>query len=259
MAYGETYEQFVGKFKPKKTTDDCYTPAVVYDAVADWVAEEYGVNRQRFVRPFYPGGDYENYAYNAGDIVVDNPPFSILSKICGFYQDNGIPFFLFAPSKTIFSLRRAQKIICGVDITYDNGAVVGTSFVTNMDSFEVRSAPKLYVKVETANNTNLQASKKHLPKYQYPPEVLTFSVIEKLTKLGVDFRVAAEDCYFVRKLDDQSASKKSIYGGGYLLSAAKAQEVAKAKERAKQEVTQIWTLSDRERHIVDGLGKEARL
>lgn len=29
------YDAFVEKFKPKKTTDDCYTPANVYDAVAD--------------------------------------------------------------------------------------------------------------------------------------------------------------------------------------------------------------------------------
>ena len=27
------YEAFVGKFEPKKTTDDCYTPPEVYDAV----------------------------------------------------------------------------------------------------------------------------------------------------------------------------------------------------------------------------------
>ena len=33
MAQGETYEQFVDKFKPKKTTDDCMTPPLVYDAV----------------------------------------------------------------------------------------------------------------------------------------------------------------------------------------------------------------------------------
>lgn len=59
----KTYEEFVEKFKPKKTTDDCYTPPVVYDAVAEWVASEYGVNRDNFVRPFYPGGDYENYDY----------------------------------------------------------------------------------------------------------------------------------------------------------------------------------------------------
>ena len=34
------YEAFVEKFKPKKTTDDCYTPPEVYEAVADFVAEE---------------------------------------------------------------------------------------------------------------------------------------------------------------------------------------------------------------------------
>ena len=26
MAYNESYEEFVDKFKPKLTTDDCYTP-----------------------------------------------------------------------------------------------------------------------------------------------------------------------------------------------------------------------------------------
>lgn len=31
-----TYEQFVEKFKTKKTTDDCYTPELVYKAVSDW-------------------------------------------------------------------------------------------------------------------------------------------------------------------------------------------------------------------------------
>lgn len=50
----KTYEEFVEKFKPKKTTDDCYTPPVVYDAVADWVASEYGVDRDNFVPLFTP-------------------------------------------------------------------------------------------------------------------------------------------------------------------------------------------------------------
>ena len=30
----DDYKGFVNKFKPKKTTDDCYTPAIVYDAIA---------------------------------------------------------------------------------------------------------------------------------------------------------------------------------------------------------------------------------
>lgn len=29
----EDYKAFVDKFKPKKTTDDCYTPANIYEAV----------------------------------------------------------------------------------------------------------------------------------------------------------------------------------------------------------------------------------
>lgn len=63
MARDETYTEFVEKFKPKLTTDDCYTPQIVYDAVADWVAAEYKLDRSRFVRPFYPGEDYEAFDY----------------------------------------------------------------------------------------------------------------------------------------------------------------------------------------------------
>ena len=37
----QDYDEFVNKFKPKKTTDDCYTPELVYNAVRDWVIEEY--------------------------------------------------------------------------------------------------------------------------------------------------------------------------------------------------------------------------
>ena len=59
----EAYDRFVEKFKAKKTTDDCYTPANVYEAVAEFVAKEYGLDRGRFVRPFYPGGDYQRFDY----------------------------------------------------------------------------------------------------------------------------------------------------------------------------------------------------
>lgn len=80
------YTDFVEKFKPKKTTDDCYTPELVYDAVAEWVAKEYGLDRECFVRPFWPGADYERESYPEGCVVVDNPPFSILSKILAFTE-----------------------------------------------------------------------------------------------------------------------------------------------------------------------------
>ena len=52
----DEYQEFVKKFEQAKTTDDCYTPDGVYDAVADWVAKEYKLDRKKFVRPFFPGG-----------------------------------------------------------------------------------------------------------------------------------------------------------------------------------------------------------
>ena len=48
----EDYDAFVEKFKPKKTTDDCYTPPIVYNAVAEWVANEYSLDKSTFARPF---------------------------------------------------------------------------------------------------------------------------------------------------------------------------------------------------------------
>ena len=32
----QDYDEFIEKFKPKKTTDDCYTPPLVYEAVLGW-------------------------------------------------------------------------------------------------------------------------------------------------------------------------------------------------------------------------------
>ena len=33
------YDDFVEKFKPKKTTDDCYTPPDVFEAVKRWAVK----------------------------------------------------------------------------------------------------------------------------------------------------------------------------------------------------------------------------
>ena len=53
MAQNETYEEFVVKFKPKKTTDDCYTPEAVYAALLDYVRQRYGLGDDvPIVRPF---------------------------------------------------------------------------------------------------------------------------------------------------------------------------------------------------------------
>ena len=40
MPKSKTYEEFIDKFKPKLTTDDCATPEPVYDAVLGWVVKD---------------------------------------------------------------------------------------------------------------------------------------------------------------------------------------------------------------------------
>lgn len=137
MAKGESYEEFVKKFEMKKTTDDCYTPAAVYDVVKAWAmahaAEPF--TEAQIVRPFWPGGDYENEDYR-GRVVVDNPPFSILARIVRTYLARGVRFFLFAPSQTLYSMRirpgRVTFVASHCRVRYANGAKVNTAFVTNL-------------------------------------------------------------------------------------------------------------------------------
>lgn len=244
--YGEESEEYVAfcdKFKPKHTTDDCFTPPNIYDAVAKWVSAEYGVPEADFVRPFYPGGDYENFHYPEDCIVVDNPPFSILAKIERFYLERGIRFFLFAPGLSLFKPDDGLKYVCvNGDIEYENGAKVGTSFVTNMGEELVRSAPDLYKVIKAENKKNEKAKRKQLPKYAYPVEVLTAAMVNRYSELGIDFRV--NNGAFVRRLDAQVEKGKSVYGAGFLLSERAAAERANAIR---------WELSDREREICRAL------
>ena len=257
------YDAFTEKFKPKKTTDDCYTPPLVYDAIRDWACSEYGIDPACIVRPFYPGGDYERFDYPDGCVVLDNPPFSILSKICEFYIDRGIAFFLFAPSLTALSGRsvvlRMNHIICDADITYENGAVVHTAFVTSFGGNIAQSAPSLGRAVERAMRQIKSQTKRELPKYTYPDCVLTAAMLQKYAQYGVEFAVKREDCTQIEKLDSQRPMGKKIFGGGLLLSEKAAAEKAAAEkaaaEKAEKAAAHIWELSERERQIVASLGK----
>lgn len=251
----DDYEAFVDKFKPKKTTDDCYTPPKVYETIKNWACSEYGIDPDKVVRPFYPGGDYERFDYSDGKVVVDNPPFSILSKICAFYHDRGIPFFLFAPNLTIFSSTSrngAHMLVTDCAIEYANGAIVNTSFVTSFGDDLIRTAPDLTKLINDVVKRVRRESRKHLPKYTYPQELLTVTRLNKVGNAGVDFRVKASDVAFTRALDSQKAVKKAIFGGGYLMSEAKAAELKAAELKAADDVT-IWPLSKTEKRVIENL------
>ncbi|MFQ9057296.1 MAG: hypothetical protein ACLR5P_01560 [[Eubacterium] siraeum] len=249
----EDYEGFVDKFKPKKTTDDCYTPSVVYDAIAEWVSNEYKIDRQTFCRPFYPGGDYKQFDYS-DKVVVDNPPFSILSEIARFYVESNVKFFLFAP--TLVACRYGDfctVLPVGIIVEYENGAKVSTSFITNLEPLEIRArtSPSLYKAVAEANKINTAKSKKQLPKYVYPLELVTTAAIYSYAKYGIEFVVPRSESVRVSALDAQRSSKKAVFGCGWLVSKRVLAEREKAeREKAEREKAERWKLSERELEII---------
>ena len=46
------YKAFVDKFKPKKTTDDCYTPAPIFDCIRDYATKRFNFPPEAIVRPY---------------------------------------------------------------------------------------------------------------------------------------------------------------------------------------------------------------
>lgn len=248
----EEYDAFVDKFRRKLTTDDCYTPENIYRAIRDWAVKHYGLGNAQILRPFYPGGDYEHEDYPDGCVVIDNPPFSILSQICKFYDERGIRYFLFAPALTLFSVASGEcnYLPMSCRITYENGADVRTSFVTNLGKWKIETCPELWAEVDRINKENVRGDEVDLPIYTYPDCVMTPIRIAPTARYTA-LQVLPEDAAFTRALDAQQEKGKSIYGGGFLLSEKAAAEKAAAEKKAKY----VWVLSEREREIAKKLGK----
>lgn len=247
------YEEFVQKFKPKLTTDDCYTPAPVYDVILDWVRKKCDIEGCNIVRPFYPGGDFEEFEYGPNDVVIDNPPFSIITQIVRWYVERGIRFFLFAPYLTIFHPgRHCTAIVCDSDIVYENGAKVKTSFLSNMfGDIAAMTAPDLADAI-----AKVQAvGKAVLPKYKYPDNVVRATDLGLLCRRGIGFIIPKSDARFITKLDSQG--QKGIFGGGLLISNRAAADRAAADRAAAEKAAQVevikWELSERERKIIEEL------
>ena len=256
---GEDYDAFREKFNEELplTTDDCYTPAVVYDLVRDFVDRELTPLQDRqVVRPFFPGGDYEDMKqYPKGCIVIDNPPFSLYSKIVRFYLTNGIDFFLFGPQLSLI-VAEADCCFCVFNtiITYENGAKVNTGFVTNLK-------PGVRIWVEHTLRDAIQKAQKAdptSPVYEYPDEVISSALLGKIAN-GGDLELASSECQYIHNLDGMKDIQRGLFGGGFLLSRAAAEKARAAAEKARAAAEKARavkiSLSAREVEIVNNLSK----
>lgn len=230
----DDYEGFIEKFKTKKTTDDCYTPKIIYECILKYISEKVDISGLQIVRPFYPGGDYENFDYPIDSVVIDNPPFSIIAKIARFYISNGIKFFLFAPHMTLFSSDiDCTAIVVGASITYENGAKVRTSFLSNLfGDVRIMSDAEMFARITSIEKSNY----KPLPKYRYPPNLLTVSALQTLVSHGISLSFKKEQVHHCSALDSQKKYKKAIFGAGFLLSEKAAAEKAEAEKAVAEKI-----------------------
>lgn len=247
------YDEFVEKFEQKLTTDDCYTPPEVYDIVRDFVDKRVAsLAGRKIVRPFFPGGNYEDLTqYPKGCVVLDNPPFSLYAKIVRFYLDKGIDFWLFGPNLTLFVANAdVCFVVANVPVVYENGAVVSTGFVTNMvPDLRVWCEPTLRVRIVEA-----QKNTKELTKYEYPDNCVTSATLGKLSANGCELKIATHEAQYTHDLDGFAEIGKGLFGGGFILSTAAAERAAAERAAAERAATKI-TLSPREREIVAALDK----
>ena len=269
----DDYDGFVNKFKPKLTTDDCYTPAEVYATILEWVAENYDLSGKNICRPFFPGGDYESEIYNDNDVVIDNPPFSLLTTIVDFYDKKGVKFFIFAPELTALVRNpNVCNIYSGQGITYQNGAQVATSFISNLwEDLGVWCCPELGKRIKQAQEK--ANAKPKPPRYIYPANVITSANVGTLASRGGTLKIPrCEISQKVGALASQKIVGKAAFGGCKLISdnaaaelkaaevkaaELKAAELKAAEHKAAEEAI-VWELSDGELDVIKILNENGK-
>lgn len=225
MAKGETYEEFVAKFqkdKPK-TTDDCYTPQPIFEAVEKWVRNRYMIpDSIRTIRPFYPGGDFEKEDYTDG-VVIDNPPFSILKKIHKFYQEHGVRFFLFQPFNILPGVPGVCFVAVGCSVEYENGARVNTSFSTNLEpECSLFTAPGLLKELKKITD------KPH-KRRPHMMEAISAADSAVLSRAGISYRLE-------NKTKKTKIHECTVYGGCLHMTPEEQAEYIRLRKEAN-----LWT------------------
>ncbi len=255
------YESFIKKFTENpKTTDECWTPQDVYEAVVQYVGEIYDLTDKVILRPFYPGGDYLNAEYPENGVVIDNPPFSMFMKIVRFYSEAKIPFFIFGPGMTIANCCKwCTAVIVGEQIKFTNGAKIRVDFATNlMGDTLVTTAVRL---TQLLNLCPSQNTKVNLPSYIYPDEVLSVSDFHTLARGEEDFSLSRRDAVVIKRLD-LYPNGHHIFGDHFLAKSGIADRKEAAREAAARKAAARKAavknaikveLSERERLIVERL------
>lgn len=237
--------------------DECYTSPEVYDTVLNYAIERYHLQGKHIVRPFVPSGNYQQYVYDKNDVVIDNPPFSMTTKITKWYINHDIPFFLFINGQYAVSLSRglhgkATVIATNANCSFyhkPNNKLIKMGFVTNLEPKDI----VIRGDVALTNKLNSLVKKKALNKYQYPKNIIRNSDVLTAINRGVELKLTTNNCLFEDRLDYHKEHKLSgVVGGCYLVDDNVYNEYKAAMEKAPL-YTHHVIFSEREKAIIEHL------
>ena len=142
-------------------------------------------------------------------------------------------------------------VACGSSVTYENGAQVNTSFVTNMlGDCLCCSAPELYRALDTAEKQ--MRPLKNLRKLSFPCNVLRVSSLNTMSKAGIDFRIGKDEGCVVTK-----ACEFKEFGNSTLLSdKATERKLAAEKLAAEKLAAEKLELNARSLELIAKLNKK---
>ena len=113
---------------------------------------------------------YENFDYPENSVVVDNPPFSIISKIIRFYNERGIKYFLFAPHLTLFGTNQDYTcIIADAQVIYE----LRNSFLHSFGLFSKSRTATYYFQVSSSRQDLVTKLSVGGPDYYYRIDLYT--------------------------------------------------------------------------------------
>lgn len=156
---------------------------------------------------------------------------------------------MFCPHLTAFgSDIDCTHIIASADITYENGAVIKTAFVSNLfGDVKIIGDSALHLKFKELQRNN----KASLPKYKYPDNIITVSKISYCVEKGISLTFDKKDVKHCRRMDAQKKHGKGLFGSGFIAS-----DKAAAAAAAENDTIIIWELSEREKKIIKSLGAQ---
>lgn len=133
-------------------------------------------------------------------------------------------------------------MVMGTSFVYENGAVVGSAFTTNiLGDMAFTTAPDLCESIERVNGKESA----NLPIYGYE-NAITTALIRKIAR--IEFSAKRNEVQEIANLDALKEKGKSLFGRGWLLSDRK-----EAERKEKERKENYLHLSEREKEIIKRL------